>query len=81
MIGRHPAATMGHYTAAALTPQITWLMPLAGLLAVFGLRLRQVPRLTFVRQWADNLAIATLLCLSILQIAVSAFSPFLYFRF
>ncbi|MGH6963820.1 MAG: MBOAT family O-acyltransferase [Phenylobacterium sp.] len=81
MIGRHPAAPMGHYAAAALTPQIMWLMPLAGLLAVFGLRLPQVRRLTVARQRADNLAIGGLLGLSLLQIAVSAFSPFLYFRF
>jgi hypothetical protein len=31
--------------------------------------------------WADNVAVASLLFLSILRVAAGTFSPFLYFRF
>ncbi len=81
MIGGHPHAELGRHAASALTRQVSWLMPVAALLAVFGLRLPPTPRLGAARIWADNLAVAGLLALSLLQVAAGTYSPFLYFRF
>ena len=81
MVGGHPSAEFGRHAAAVLTPQIAWLMPLAALLAVFGLALPRTPRFSAPRMWADNLAVAGLLALSLLQVAAGTYSPFLYFRF
>ena len=81
MTGLHPRAALSHATAAALTPQVAWLMPIAALLAVFGLSLPRTPKLSAARLWADNLAVSGLLTLSLLQVAMGTYSPFLYFRF
>jgi D-alanyl-lipoteichoic acid acyltransferase DltB (MBOAT superfamily) len=66
----------------ALTAKLGWTMLVGGVLAIFGLPRRRwafqsLPGLV----WADNLAVAALLCLSVLRIAAGTFSPFLYFRF
>jgi len=81
MVGGHPSAELGRHAAAALTPQLYWLMPVAALLAVFGLALPRPARFSTPRMWADNLAIGGLLALSLLQVAAGTYSPFLYFRF
>nr|QQZ51305.1 hypothetical protein JKL49_09695 [Phenylobacterium glaciei] len=66
-------------TDAALQPLHLWLVPLAGLLAVFGLP-RAVRRLQGLA-WADAAGIVILLALCLLKVAWGAYSPFLYFRF
>ena len=65
--------------AQALQPLHLWLVPLAGLLAVFGLpkALRKVSGLA----WADTAGVVLLLALCLLKVAWGAYSPFLYFRF
>ncbi|MDP3632613.1 MBOAT family protein [Phenylobacterium sp.] len=66
-------------THAALQPLHLWLVPLAGLLAVFGLPrvLRKVRGLA----WVDTAGVVLLLALCLLKVAWGAYSPFLYFRF
>lgn len=66
-------------THAALQPLHLWLLPLAGVLAVFGLP-RVLRRLRGLA-WADTAAIVLLLALCLLKVAWGAYSPFLYFRF
>jgi hypothetical protein len=80
-MGRHDRPAPPGRTGAALTPQVAWLMPIAALLAVFGLSLPRTPMLSAARLWVDNLAVSGLLALSLLQVAMGTYSPFLYFRF
>jgi alginate O-acetyltransferase complex protein AlgI len=79
MAGLHGLGSLQAQTHAALQPLHLWLVPLAGLLAVFGLpkALRRVRGLA----WADTAVIAILLALCLLKVAWGAYSPFLYFRF
>jgi alginate O-acetyltransferase complex protein AlgI len=80
MAGAHGLGGFTPATAMALTREQAWLMPLAAVLAVARLprwRLNAGP----FAGWADNLAVAGLAGLSLLQVAAGTFSPFLYFRF
>ena len=82
MAGLHGVGGLGPATAMALTPQQAWLLPLAAVLAVARLPRRR-GRLGGgrVAGWTDNLAMAGLAGLSLLQVAAGTYSPFLYFRF
>ncbi len=79
MVGLRGLGGLQAQTHAALQPLHLWLVPLAGLLAVFGLpkALRKVRGLA----WADTAGVALLLALCLLKVAWGAYSPFLYFRF
>jgi transposase len=84
LAGAHGLGRLSGATAMALTAELRWLLPLAALLAIFGL-----PRLKAAQAkapgpawiWADNAAVIGLAALSLLQVASGTYSPFLYFRF
>jgi D-alanyl-lipoteichoic acid acyltransferase DltB (MBOAT superfamily) len=84
LAGGHGFGQLSGPTAMALTAELRWLMPLAALLAIFGLpRLKRAqakaPGPAWI--WADNAAVTGLAALSLLQVASGTYSPFLYFRF
>jgi alginate O-acetyltransferase complex protein AlgI len=82
MLTLNPGATANPAFLLALNAQLAWVLMVGGILAVFGLPCRRsVFRATLGAAWADNIAVASLLWLSILRIAAGTFSPFLYFRF
>jgi len=82
MAGLHGLGGLHPEAAYAFTPQVHWLLPVAAVLAVARLRWRAPPQpWRRTPAWADNLMLAGLAALSLLQVAAGAFSPFLYFRF
>jgi D-alanyl-lipoteichoic acid acyltransferase DltB (MBOAT superfamily) len=82
MLALNHGATPNPAFLLALNAQLAWVLVLGGIVAVFDLPWRR-----WVLQampgwvWADNVAVASLLFLSILRVAAGTFSPFLYFRF
>ena len=82
MAGLHGLGSLHPEAAYAFTEQVRWLLPVAAVLAVAPMRWRTTQQLwRRPTAWADNLMLASLAALSLLQVAAGAFSPFLYFRF
>jgi alginate O-acetyltransferase complex protein AlgI len=84
LAGLHGIGALGAPAAMAFTAELRWLIPLAALLAIFGLprpRAVQARAPAPARIWADNAAVVALALLSLLQVASGTYSPFLYFRF
>jgi hypothetical protein len=81
MLALNHGATANPAFLLALNAQLAWVVILGGILAVFGLPWRRRVFRATPAVWADNIAVASLLWLSILRIAAGTFSPFLYFRF
>jgi D-alanyl-lipoteichoic acid acyltransferase DltB (MBOAT superfamily) len=82
MVGLHGLGGMAPETAFAFSREIRWLLPAAAILAVLRLN-KAAGRLRWrvAPVWADNAAMASLIGLSLLQVAAGTYSPFLYFRF
>jgi D-alanyl-lipoteichoic acid acyltransferase DltB (MBOAT superfamily) len=81
LLGLNGVAAFSAPLARATLSLHSWLMPLAGLIAVFG-----VPRLSGLRTprlriAPDTVLVAGLFWLAMLQVAAGTYSPFLYFRF
>ncbi|WP_297691522.1 MBOAT family O-acyltransferase [Phenylobacterium sp.] len=83
LVGLNGTGGFGATMALAFRKQQLWAFAIGGLLAVFGLPRRRLPRLRLgpALAWGDNAASLVLLGASLLRIAAGTYSPFLYFRF
>ena len=82
MLALNQGAAANPAFTLALNVHLAFVLTLGSILAVFGFPLpRGALRPLSRAVWADNIAVASLLWLSVLRIAAGTFSPFLYFRF
>lgn len=81
MAGLNGNDTYSRATATAIAPIHSWLIPLAGLLAIVPLHRLRLGLASVRMVWADTVTVGMLLTLCVLEVSTGTSSPFLYFRF